>query len=115
MERISTSWDKAANRAREIEQKNFELGGLLSIYAKLPPQEQKSLMDAVLKLRTELSGTDPKLYLERVRALGEMYGAVSRNLKEEDTPNLSQTLTWRLGEMESAMKAVSINKEKRAA
>ena len=112
-ERMKTSLDAASNRAREIERKNFELGGFLNIYAKLPVADQKAIMREVNRLREELAATDPELYLERIRAMSEVYGAVSRNAPA-DKQDLSGALTWRLGEIERSIESISKGEQRAA-
>ena len=87
---------------REIENRNRELNGFLDRFAKLSPQAQASVLVEVGRLKTELAD-NPEGFLEGVKALAAMYGAVAEVDGEEERPEgRTERLTFRIGEIEGA-------------
>lgn len=88
-----------SGRVYEIEQKNRELNGFLDLFAKLPSGSQARVLEEIANLKRRV-GNKLETFLTEVKTLAEMYGAIARGTKGEDT-NI-QAFTAQLGEIARA-------------
>jgi hypothetical protein len=87
-------------RVSDIERKDEELGGFLTLFADLPPESQARVLQEVARLKREAGGNAETLLAE-VKVLAEMYGAVAKGAEGKEKKD-SGRFTVRLGEIEAA-------------
>lgn len=100
-EHMKSSMSIVFNRVSEIERRDRELGRFLSLFAKLPPETQEKILAEVNRLKKELKDS-PEEFLEKVKALAEMYSAIKKKGEDATKENSNRLLTIQLGEIESA-------------
>lgn len=95
------SMDKLFGHVSEIERANREFGGFLSRFANLSPASQIEILQKIAKLKQEC-GQDTTRFIEEVKTLAEMYGAIAREAEKTPTDKKGQILTEKLGKMGEA-------------
>ncbi len=79
---IKTSLEGLHGHAREIDEKDRQLGGLLSKFAELPAMLQEQFIKEVGEIR-EMAGKNEKAALDMIRERAEFYDMVLEENQEE--------------------------------
>lgn len=102
-------------RAGYIEEKDRELGGFASIFAKLPESEKVRVLQGIAELKRELGESDPQEFMGRVRALAALYGSVVESIDPQLGGNAKmEAFRVKLGEIEGvAEELLSLGRSER--
>lgn len=92
--------NKVFDRAGNIERRDRELGGFLTIFAALPGRSRDKILQEIAALRERLAG-DPEAFMDEVKAMAAVHGAV-QNREGHPIPRDMGSLTFRMDEIGSA-------------
>jgi len=100
-----SSMDGLHGHVKDIEQKDRELGGFLTLFAKLSLAERDEILRQIARLKIECSD-NPELFLAKIKVLASMYGAIEKSGENKTKDVLPTALTARLEEIATAASAL---------